>query len=659
MTEENVGLVVMLSYCHRFGTITFHQLFYFKLHDHLFVVAKMLKWKSHDFGIYLNEISMQMPRSISGRKLKKHNLLNKLKSRSIFVTMCPGCISQHNGYFSPCLATFLNYGFKRNFTTSILFRKLCLTRFPSCLSVYYCDEIVLGLIIFLFELDDVCSIAFLAITKTKLSSNAILIYLSFIGVQAVKLDACTQSLQKLPSPCNKWLMSRLVREECHLNCAANIRLFPKEVCCYENVKILFLLTLRLVSSQHKVLPVKLLSVDYIKSNVYSRNSSIHTQRKSLNKNEDDLTSYKIYEQVEVLLYKYCTEEGTLKSQHCLISCPFRSQYHKSHHEIVVNDINYPLPFSSEWSSVFGYDNYDIPQNEIYCSNDTSFASGICEKTVHKTLLLCNTSHCQSKLVPSLITCNKGNFNEEIVSENRRAVVIQDITSECRATNKQQVKNEMEKSLQGNMPGGFAKEGVLGASCPPLAKSNTSNSQKHLPPNIQAVSQTQLDARPENVTADLQSEADQQLTSNVAGATGYVIDRLPEAPPTLHQYYETDFDAEKPLSKEEKRKDVRVVPKEKEVNKILESYRKDETSSKKKSSSELQATAKPLTKPRTSANVDKLPRFPRRACVVYKNEQYSLDPKLLSLPRATKYLVKVRTEISPGRFMAKLELHCAR
>ena len=46
-------------------------------------------------------------------------------------------------------------------------------------------------------------------------------------------------------------------------------------------------------------------------------------------------------------------------------------------------------------------------------------------------------------------------------------------------------------------------------------------------------------------------------------------------------------------------------------------------------------------------------------MVYNKEQYNLDSKLLSLPRATKYLVKVRTEISPGRFMAKLELHCAR
>ena len=52
-------------------------------------------------------------------------------------------------------------------------------------------------------------------------------------------------------------------------------------------------------------------------------------------------------------------------------------------------------------------------------------------------------------------------------------------------------------------------------------------------------------------------------------------------------------------------------------------------------------------------------LPRRACLVHLNEQYQVDHDLLSQPRATKFLVKVRTEISPGRYMAKLELHCSR
>ena len=52
-------------------------------------------------------------------------------------------------------------------------------------------------------------------------------------------------------------------------------------------------------------------------------------------------------------------------------------------------------------------------------------------------------------------------------------------------------------------------------------------------------------------------------------------------------------------------------------------------------------------------------FPRRACLVYNNEQYPLDCHLLSQSLATKYLVKVRTETSPGRFMTKLQLHYAR
>ena len=51
-------------------------------------------------------------------------------------------------------------------------------------------------------------------------------------------------------------------------------------------------------------------------------------------------------------------------------------------------------------------------------------------------------------------------------------------------------------------------------------------------------------------------------------------------------------------------------------------------------------------------------LPRRACLVHHKEQYHLDNNLLSQPKATKFLVKVRTEISPGRFMAKLELQCS-
>ena len=68
-----------------------------------------------------------------------------------------------------------------------------------------------------------------------------------------------------------------------------------------------------------------------------------------------------------------------------------------------------------------------------------------------------------------------------------------------------------------------------------------------------------------------------------------------------------------------------------------------------------------TAPTTSVRPHPVPNVskPRKACFVYGNEQYSLDAKLLSLPRATKYLVKERTKISPGRFMAKLALHCAR
>jgi len=140
----------------------------------------------------------------------------------------------------------------------------------------------------------------------------------------------------------------------------------------------------------------------------------------------------------------------------------------------------------------------------------------------------------------------------------------------------------------------------------------------------------------------EGDSDQKLTvtSNVTEAT-----------------YGADFDAEFPPSKEEKRKDVKVVPQEKDIESLHKSHRKDKVSSKKKPLSGLQA--KSSAKLGASSIVHRPPRFPRRACVVHKDEQYSLDAKLLPLPRATKYLVKRREEISLGRFMAKLVLHCAR
>ena len=123
--------------------------------------------------------------------------------------------------------------------------------------------------------------------------------------------------------------------------------------------------------------------------------------------------------------------------------------------------------------------------------------------------------------------------------------------------------------------------------------------------------------------------------DVVGTTCYSL-QLPKTAVSVSQHYGVESDSIQPFFSEENNIKclLNMVVKENDV-------------------------AKPSAKLGASLNVDRPPRFPRKACVVYKDEQYSLDAKLLSLPRATKYLVKVRTEISPGRFMAKLVLHCAR
>ena len=146
------------------------------------------------------------------------------------------------------------------------------------------------------------------------------------------------------------------------------------------------------------------------------------------------------------------------------------------------------------------------------------------------------------------------------------------------------------------------------------------------------------------------------------AVEVTTDKLPRVTASRHHYYETN-DAPV-LSKEETRKNVRPVPKEKDVGSILESYQKAQITP-----TTVGYTAPPVVQTKTkpppaktvpsSSGSKSHKSLPRRSCLVYLKEQYHLDVDLLAQPRATKYLVKVRTEISPGRYMAKLELHCSR
>ena len=154
-------------------------------------------------------------------------------------------------------------------------------------------------------------------------------------------------------------------------------------------------------------------------------------------------------------------------------------------------------------------------------------------------------------------------------------------------------------------------------------------------------------------------------SKAANTTTYATDKLPGATGSHSQHYETDFGNNIPISKEESRKNVRPVRKEKDVDSFLQSYKKDKVTPGPTAMVNIlphfeQDKTQPPAKTLPSSSVNKSHRsLPRKACVVYLKEQYHLDHNLLSQPRATKYLIKVRTEISPGRYMAKLELHCSR
>ena len=287
------------------------------------------------------------------------------------------------------------------------------------------------------------------------------------------------------------------------------------------------------------------------------------------------------------------------------------------------------------------------------------------RTLNKTLLN-NTEKCEYEN-PTDFTFLDDDIDEyncsEVLNEEHYSITCNcveecykqvNIDSVFRSHDHKQAKKELNQNLQENVAS-FTEEKLAGSSSQSTAPPRSSSS-KYLPPDLEAA--TPL------VGATNDGLTEQHQAADLIGATGYTTNVLPVATASLSQHYGTDFDGDQPLSKEERRKDVRVVPKEKDVDSILESHHK--RTSKKTLPSEPQASAKPSAKPRISSNADKRsanadrpPRFPRRACVVHKDEQYKLDAKLLSLPRATKYLVKVRTEISPGRFMAKLVLHCAR
>ena len=215
----------------------------------------------------------------------------------------------------------------------------------------------------------------------------------------------------------------------------------------------------------------------------------------------------------------------------------------------------------------------------------------------------------------------------------------------RSANKKKTQLKLNSALNLMEP-----SGLLGTSNQPLAGS-ASDGAAYLPATLEP-SKSSLD-KTDGVKAK----------SKAVDTTTYSTDTLPGATGSHDQHYETDFGESVPISREETRKNVRAVFKEDDVDSILQSYQKPQitpTAIGNLLQPLVQDKTKPPAKTVPSSSVNKSHRsLPRRACLVHLNEQYQLDHDLLSQPRATKFLVKVRTEISPGRYMAKLELHCSR
>ena len=210
----------------------------------------------------------------------------------------------------------------------------------------------------------------------------------------------------------------------------------------------------------------------------------------------------------------------------------------------------------------------------------------------------------------------------------------------------------EKELNKNLNGinSFQTSSFLSSSQPPLVQSHF---DKHIPPAIQST------PKPDSLLiTNPKSYATEEKANSIVETAGYTTNKLPGITVSNHQHYETNFDADiPPLSLEETRRNIRPAPKEKD---LLQSYQRTPNAIGNIPQPFVQDKRKSPAGLTPPASVNKSHRsLPRRACLVHLQEQYHLDHNLLPQPRATKYLVKVRTEIEPGRYMAKLELHCSK
>ena len=259
--------------------------------------------------------------------------------------------------------------------------------------------------------------------------------------------------------------------------------------------------------------------------------------------------------------------------------------------------------------------------------------------MHSSQVIANT-------LDSVCTSSHSHGSLINLSDTKPLTCIQPVsfTQNCdlfRSIDKKHAKKELDKNLHGARFNATEASGLFGSNDHSLTKSATSNvTTKHLPPAVEV-----------------------EPNSSLIKATGFATNQLLGATESHDQHYETDFGGNVPISREETRKNVRAVFKEDDVDSILQSYQKPQitpTAIGNVLQPLVQDKAEPPAKTVPSSSVNKSHRsLPRRACLVHLNEQYRLDHELLSQPRATKFLVKVRTEISPGRYMAKLELHCSR
>ena len=128
-----------------------------------------------------------------------------------------------------------------------------------------------------------------------------------------------------------------------------------------------------------------------------------------------------------------------------------------------------------------------------------------------------------------------------------------------------------------------------------------------------------------------------------------LEHLPGAGPQYDYLYDTKFEEDVPVSYEE-------VKQKTNIKTTFQQHEIEQRSHKPRKSHHNTQQPQHVPAKSTTGVVKTKSTLPKRCCIVIGDKQFPLDSNLLAHPHMDHYFVKDRTEIKPGHFLARLNLH---